>query len=310
MDELGNWEGGKTSIYAPVRELCPSISSFSAHFCILVLVSFPNTAPAMNYPIQRPLHPINLNASTYSSLRDALTPRPTVVAVQHGGSNRGSHSPRPVEPPHITVHFDSGRGTSGVSFGDVKQGRLNWMGDQPVSELLSLGQISVNLDITVRAMYCIDAFAEAEYTSQWPGYGHLQRSYPLEIISNNRPVTHGYLALQIVKAYERFFDVRVSRDRVSAPALIPAHHTVCAKGDLRGHSRRERHDVGDWQELLPHALPPALGHECAHARSWSLPGEHPGPHGLASATRRASLSPLPRSPHTLDAARTRDGLCP
>lgn len=260
----------------------------------------PTTLSDMNYPIQRPLHPLHINTSRWSSLEGAMgTPRYINVPIKHDKSSpRPGNSPRPVEPPRITIHFDSGRGTPGVSFGDAKNGKLHWMGDQFIPELLNLGQNSVNLVIYVRAMYRIDTSAEAEYASQWPGYGHVQNTFPLEICVNNRPVTRAYLAQQVAKAYERFFDVRASRDRVSSPALIPAHHTGCAKGDLRGHTQRERHDVGDRPELLPHALRSSLHKQRAPARSWSLPGGHPDPHGLAGATCSTSLSPLPRSHHS------------
>ncbi|KAL1937773.1 hypothetical protein VTO73DRAFT_12926 [Trametes versicolor] len=144
----------------------------------------------MNYPIQRPLHPLHINTSRWSSLEGAMgTPRYINVPIKHDKSSpRPGNSPRPVEPPRITIHFDSGRGTPGVSFGDAKNGKLHWMGAQFIPELLNLGQNSVNLVI------------------YWPGYGHVQNTFPLEICVNNRPVTRAYLAQQVAKAYERFFD--------------------------------------------------------------------------------------------------------
>lgn len=308
-EELG---GGKTSIYAPyVNPIRPS------HPSVLTSVSSssypcPTRSFDMNYGnIPRPLHPLNVNTSTYSSLHNAVTPQmSTFVPVNHRNpDSRMSMSPRPVELPDITIHFGSGRGTPGVSFSDIKKGKLNWMSDQLVPELQNLGQVSINLNISVRAVYRIDTFAEAEYASQWPGYGHLPGTYPLELFVNNRPVTRLHLAQQIVKAYERFLAVRASRDRVPCSSTHLAPHTERTPCDLRGRARRERHDVGDRPELYPHALRSAVTQQRAQAR-WGLPGRHPDRHGLASATCSASLSPLPRSHHTLDAARTRDGLCP
>ncbi|KAG2073354.1 hypothetical protein BDR04DRAFT_1010753 [Suillus decipiens] len=48
----------------------------------------------------------------------------------------------------------------------------------------------------------------------WPGYEHLDRSYPLEIHTPAGPLTRGQLAVQVARAFARFIEV----------CYPPAHH--------------------------------------------------------------------------------------
>ncbi|OJT09011.1 hypothetical protein TRAPUB_36 [Trametes pubescens] len=161
--------------------------------------------------ITRPgsLHPHNVNTSSYSSLDGAisLSPNHTVVPARPERPNRTrqSTSPRPVRLREMTIQFASGRGARGILFSEVKATEWGPMAGEFVPELQSLGQRSINLHISVRAMCCIDTFAEADCASQWPGYAHITSTYPLQLFDINGPVSRFRLAKQIVASYDLFF---------------------------------------------------------------------------------------------------------
>ncbi|KAI0832841.1 hypothetical protein BC628DRAFT_1415080 [Trametes gibbosa] len=139
----------------------------------------------------RPLHPVHVNTSSYSSLTGAV-PRPSQRRSVPTGALTPSPGRQLLRLDHTTVRFDSvasGYGMErGIAFEDIKARNFARLAHPDAQVLQGLGQATLDFRI------------------MWPGYMHLDWRCHFSVYDKGKYVTRAQLALMIVEAYGRFFE--------------------------------------------------------------------------------------------------------
>ncbi|KAH9854906.1 hypothetical protein C2E23DRAFT_858142 [Lenzites betulinus] len=141
--------------------------------------------------IHRPLHPLHINTSNYSSLTGAVSRTQCRRSVP-----TGTLTPSPgrylKRLDQTIVRFDtvvSAHGTEkGISFDDVKAKNFSRLLHPETPVFQGLGKDTLAFRI------------------MWPGYAHFDWHCTLPTSVGGRPITRAHLAVFIVETYGRFFE--------------------------------------------------------------------------------------------------------
>ncbi|KAI0326726.1 hypothetical protein GY45DRAFT_1328598 [Cubamyces sp. BRFM 1775] len=201
-------DASRPSIILIVRSsLLHFLLTFATH--CLVIQLFENMQS-----VQRPLHPLNVNHSTYSALAGAvhgavLPPRsgshqaklPTgrKVIETEVRSRRSKGSPWPYGGATATISFKRSQPSSlvreGISFKEILDGR---------SDLL----VGAN-DIALPD--CLQQTITLQF--DWPGYSHTEYKKTVKLMQKGQPVSLFEVAKQVRAAYETYFFPGASKDQ-------------------------------------------------------------------------------------------------
>ncbi|KAI8982780.1 hypothetical protein BD414DRAFT_84444 [Trametes punicea] len=186
--------------------------------------------------VQRTLHPVNVNVSSYSSLSHAVTE----TRLPHAQS-RSHGKPRPLTrrtpvptvsltpspgryltwPRNTIIYFERVasplEADNGVLFSEIQQGR--W-------DVMRHARDPIFGGCSQRTL---------EFRISWPGYRHLDYTYVVHLVLDGRPVTRFEFARQIVTAYERFFG-RARNSSYGGPTKENGHGSWDLSGDLSQHA--------------------------------------------------------------------------
>ncbi|KAI0658581.1 hypothetical protein C8Q70DRAFT_177392 [Cubamyces menziesii] len=154
---------------------------------------------------QRPLHPLNVNQSSYSSLAGAvhgavlpprsatLPPKPPTgrkVIETEIRSSRPKGTPSPFTTT-ATIHFRRSQPSSlvreGITFKEILDGRRGVLVGAEDIVFPGWAQLTITLQF------------------DWPGYSHTELKRTIKLTQDRRPVTRFELAEQIRQAYDKYF---------------------------------------------------------------------------------------------------------